>query len=170
MTTRPEGVFVNVPFDRPYRKLFRALVFAVHECGFVARCALEQDDSSRVRIDKLFDIIRDCPLGIHDLSRVTLDARNRLPRFNMPLELGIFLGAKRYGVPSQRKKSCLILERESYRYQKFCSDLAGQDVRAHGNTVDRAIRVTRNWLRTARPTNAMPGADHIVTRYLAFLR
>jgi hypothetical protein len=110
VTTRTVGVFLNVPFDRPYRKLFRALVFTVHECGFIARCALEEDDSSRVRVEKLYTIIRQCPLGTHDLARVTLDSVNRLPRFNMPLELGMFLGAKRYGDATQRSKSCLVLE------------------------------------------------------------
>ena len=46
-----ESVFINVPFDRRYSKLFRALVFAVHDCGLVARCALEGDDGSEARLD-----------------------------------------------------------------------------------------------------------------------
>jgi hypothetical protein len=163
-----DGVFINVPFDRPYRKLFHALVFAVHDCGFVARCALEEDDGSQVRMEKLYAIIRDCALGIHDLSRVTLDAENRLPRFNMPLELGIFLGAKRYGDRHQKRKSCLILERDRYRYQKFCSDLSGQDVREHHNDVFLAIAATRNWLHAARSSPAFPSAKSIEGRYLAF--
>jgi len=163
-----ESVFINVPFDRAYQKLFHALVFSVHECGFIARCALEGDDGSEVRMEKLYNIIRDSPLGIHDLSRVTLDSANRLPRFNMPLELGVFLGAKRYGDQKQKAKSCLILERERFRYQEFCSDLSGQDIRAHGNRVDAAIAATRNWLRAARPHRSMPGAQLIASRYLDF--
>lgn len=170
MAPRPEGVFINVPFDRRYRKLFHALVFTVHECGFVARCALESDDGSQTRMDKLYDIIRDCPLGIHDLSRTTLDSANRLPRFNMPLELGIFFGAKRYGGSEQRRKSCLILERDLYRYQKFCSDIAGQDIRAHNDTAEAAIMAVRNWLRAARPHARMPGGGVLARRYLQFRR
>ena len=164
-------VFLNVPFDRLYRKLFHALVFAVHECGFVARCALEQDDGSQVRLEKLYEIIGNCRFGIHDLSRTTLDSVNRLPRFNMPLELGIFLGAKRYGGPRHRQKSALILEREPYRYQKFCSDIAGQDIRAHYNTAADAITAVRNWLRAANPAHrGLPGAAAIEFRYLRFRR
>jgi len=72
-----------------------------------------------VRLDKLYEILGECRFGIHDLSRTTLDTRSQLPRFNMPLELGIFLGAKRYGGASQAKKSCLILDRDQYRYQIF---------------------------------------------------
>jgi hypothetical protein len=116
-----QSVFVNVPFDNRYVKLFHALVFAVHDCGFVCRCALESDDGSDVRFDKLVTIIRSCRYGIHDISRTTLDGANRLPRFNMPLELGLFLGAKRFGSAEQQRKTCLILERDPYRYQKFCS-------------------------------------------------
>lgn len=170
MAKRPEGVFINVPFDRRYSKLFHALVFTVHECGFVSRCALESDDGSEIRINKLYQIIRDCALGIHDLSRTTLDKANRLPRFNMPLELGIYLGAKHFGDLSQKRKSALILEREAYRYQKFCSDLAGQDIRAHNNTVVEAIRAVRDWLRSARSSAVIPGAAVIAQRYIAFRR
>jgi len=64
----------------------------------------------------------------------------------MPLELGIFLGAKRFGNKSQKQKRCLILDIECHRYQKFISDLAGMDIRDHDGDPDRAIDCTRNWL------------------------
>jgi hypothetical protein len=168
MPRKRQSVFINVPFDRRYTKLFRALVFTVHDCGFISRCALEGDDGSQARLAKLFDIIRDSPLGIHDLSRTTLDRANRLPRFNMPLELGMFLGAKRYGDRRQRLKSCLILERDRFRYQAFCSDLAGQDIRAHNNSVADAIAATRNWLQSARGGRAFPSGAMIERHYLQF--
>ncbi|HEY2066264.1 MAG TPA: hypothetical protein VGG84_09935 [Gemmatimonadaceae bacterium] len=170
MAATPESVFINVPFDRNYRKLFHALVFTVHECGFVSRCALESGDGSEIRISKLYAIISDCALGIHDLSRTTLDRVNRLPRFNMPLELGIYLGAKHFGDASQRRKSALILERDRYRYQKFCSDLSGQDIRPHNDTVADAIRSVRAWLRSARPGADIPGPSTIARRYVNLRR
>jgi hypothetical protein len=37
-------------------------------------------------------MIGECELGIHDLSRV--DTYGQLPRFNMPLELGLFLALR----------------------------------------------------------------------------
>ena len=87
----------------------------------------------------------------------------------MPLELGIFLGAKRFGNPTQREKSGLILEREPYRYQIYCSDIAGQDIRAHGNTAKTAIWAVRNWLSTARSeTVAIPSPRRIAERYITF--
>jgi hypothetical protein len=168
MPTSGEAVFINVPFDARYKKLFDALVFAVHDCGFVARSAREQDDGSQVRLDKLYDIIADCRFGIHDLSRTTLDTKHRLPRFNMPLELGIFLGAKRYGGVKHSWKSCLILDRDPYRYQIFCSDIAGQDIRAHHNDVGEAITAVRDWLRISGSSGRMPGARRMQERYVEF--
>ena len=168
MPARADAVFINVPFDRRYKKLFDGLVFAVHACGFVARCAREQDDGSQVRVDKLYDIIADCRYGIHDLSRTSLDSANRLPRFNMPLELGIFLGAKRFGGPAQSKKSCLILAKDRYRYQIYCSDIAGQDIRAHEDQLRKAIAAVRDWLRGVRASTSIPGPAAIATRYARF--
>src|SRR6266446_2651699 len=105
------SVFINCPFDAEYQQLFEALVFAVYECGFIARSARESRDASQVRIDKIFRIIAECRYGIHDISRTELDTTSQLPRFNMPLELGMFLGAKYYGNKTQREKVCLVLDR-----------------------------------------------------------
>ena len=46
-------------------------------------------------------LISASPRSIHDLSRVEL-GENELPRFNMPFELGMALGAKRFGGPAHR--------------------------------------------------------------------
>ncbi len=109
-----QNVFINCPFDEPYLPLFRALVFAVFECGLIPRCAQEIYDAGQVRIEKIASLIRDCRWGIHDISRTDLNPRG-LPRFNMPLELGLFLGAARFGSGPQTRKSCLVLDRERYR-------------------------------------------------------
>jgi len=161
-------VFVNCPFDDDYRPMFEALVFAIHDCGFLARCSLEVSDASQVRIDRIGAIIGSCRLGIHDISRTELDADNGLPRFNMPLELGMFLGAKRFGSPKHKAKTCLILDIEKYRYQKFISDIAGQDIAAHHGRPEDAITAVRNWLSAARPGIRIPGGATIASHYAAF--
>jgi hypothetical protein len=109
-------------------------VFTVSVCGFVPRCSLEHDDASQVRLEKIYRLIGSSSFGIHDISRTELDGENHLPRFNMPLELGFFLGAKQFGAGRHRSKRCLILDRDRYRFQKFISDIAGQDIKAHGNS------------------------------------
>lgn len=140
-----DDVFINCPFDPDYAPIFRALVFAVHALGFKPRTARELDDCGQTRIDKLYTLIEDCRYGVHDLSRTELDPVNRLPRFNMPLEPGIFPGARRFGDEQQARKRAPILDIEPYRYQRFISDLAGVDIHAHGEAT-RAITELRDWL------------------------
>lgn len=162
------SVFINCPFDRRYLNLFHAIIFTVHDCGYIARCAQEINDTSQIRVSKIFQIISECRIGIHDISRTQLDKASKLPRFNMPLELGMFLGAKAYGTRKQRDKLCLVLDRESYRYQKFCSDIAGQDISAHGGKVELAVSAVRDFLRSARRGAMIPGGAKIYRRYAAF--
>ena len=163
-----DNVFINCPFDSDYKPLFDAIVFAVHDCGFIARCALEAGDASQVRIDKIYNIIEDCWYAIHDLSRTELDETFCLPRFNMPLELGIFLGAKRFGTKKQLKKKCLVMDRELHRHQKFISDLAGQDVPAHNNSPEEVVRIVRNELLSASKRRTIPSGGIIWRRYQDF--
>jgi hypothetical protein len=107
------------------------------------------------------DLIGKCPLGIHDISRTGLDPGSELPRFNMPFELGLFLGARRFGGRGQKNKHCLILDEERYRYQKYLSDIAGQDIDAHGNDPMKAITKVRDFLRTHSGGRALPGGSVI---------
>lgn len=163
------NVFLNCPFDPAFRPLFQAIIFAVHDCGYIARCSLEIDDASEVRIEKISKVIASCRFGIHDISRTELDASTGLPRFNMPLELGIFLGAKRFGRAEQKRKSCLILDMERYRFQQYISDIAGQDIVAHAGRPEAAIKAVRDWLSNATPKAIrIPSAATITTRYRSF--
>lgn len=166
------SVFINAPFDQTHWDLFHAMVFTVLDCGFSPRCAVETDDGSQVRIEKLFGIIEECRLGIHDISYTALDPATGLPRFNMPLELGIFLAAKRFGNPRQRRKNCLVLDGEPYRYQKFISDIAGQDIRSHQRQPRQAVQLVRNWLRSAERDAVHPAvipSDEVIwLRYESF--
>ncbi|HEX6087385.1 MAG TPA: hypothetical protein VF266_22830 [Thermoanaerobaculia bacterium] len=162
-------VFINCPIDAAYRPLFEAIVFTIHDCGFAARSALEVTDTSQVRIEKISRIIADCKFGVHDISRTDADPVTRLPRFNMPLELGLFLGAKRFGTGKQKLKNCLVLDVERYRYQRFMSDIAGQDIVAHDGTPEVAVRVVRDWLSDAQsPARRIPGGAAMVRRYETF--
>lgn len=144
-----KAVFINCPFDGAYLPFFHAIVFTVLRCGFRPRCALETVDSAGTRISKIEKMIEECPLGIHDISRTELNAAG-LPRFNMPLELGLFLGAKRFGDKTQVRKRCLVLDVEPYRYQAFMSDIAGQDIEAHANDIPMLIGKVRLFLNAAK--------------------
>ena len=162
------SVFLNCPFDEQHRQIMEAIVFAVYDCGFVARCSLEESDSSNVRLDKIMRIVAGCKFGIHDISSTDLDADSNLPRFNMPLELGIFLGAKQFGAGRHRQKNCLIMDREKYRHQKFISDLAGNDVCSHDGDPGAAIGEVRSWLSDLSGRRLIPGKNRITGRYAEF--
>jgi hypothetical protein len=164
------SVFINCPFDPPYEPMMRALTFAVYDCGFFPRSSLEEDNAGEVRYQKIIRIIDECRFGIHDISRVQLDRSTRLPRFNMPLELGLFLGATAFGSDRNRGKRCLILDRDAFRYQKFCSDISGQDIRRHSAEPAKAIAVIRDWLSIPAAQNevVVPSGSIIVERYKLF--
>ncbi len=139
-------VFLNCPFDDDYQPLLRAAVFSIHACGFKARIALENTGSESVRLDRLVQLIGECGLGIHDLSRVRLSSATELPRFNMPFECGVFYGARRFGAQAQRRKRFLLLDKEPFQYQKTMSDAAGLDPRVHGDDPERLIACIRDFL------------------------
>jgi hypothetical protein len=163
-----DSVFINCPFDDGYAHLFRALTFAVLDCGFTPRSTLESLDCSEPRIEKIKRLVRDCRYGIHDLSCTEVDEISGLPRFNMPLELGIFVGAATFGAGRHRTKQTLILEREKYQYQKYISDIAGQDIFSHQGNEHLLIKCVRDWLSNHAAQTKLPGGSHIYARYLAF--
>ena len=70
----------------------------------------------------------------------------------------------------QKRKKCLVLDKELYRYQQFISDIAGQDIQAHNNEVETIVRVVRNWLRNASGRQTIPGGNIIWERYQTFSR
>jgi hypothetical protein len=44
-----DNVFINCPFDKQYKPVFSAIVFAIHDAGFIARRSLEVIDSGQTR-------------------------------------------------------------------------------------------------------------------------
>lgn len=76
-------------------------------CGFIHKSALEEEDATNNRLDKIIRLIKNCRFGIHDISRVELD-QAQLPRFNMPFEFGIYFGAKHFGEKEQKYKSAIV--------------------------------------------------------------
>src|SRR5262245_29911477 len=161
-------VFINCPFDLEYRPFFRAITFVVIRSGFRARCALETDDATENRCEKIFKIIKDCRYGIHDISRTELDRTHNLPRFNMPLELGIFLGAKRFGTKEHKPKTCIVFDRDRYRYQKYISDIAGHDIHSHDSDLKTLIEKVATWLRDQSRDDKIPGGRKMVKEFATF--
>ena len=164
-----QSVFINCPFDSAYEPLFHGLIFAVRHMNLVPRSALDPSDAGQPRFDKILDLIENCKYSIHDISRTEVDPHHGLPRFNVPFELGLDLGCKRYGKHSE-PKTALILDVDRYRYRTFLSDIAGFDVEEHDGRVAKVITVVRNWLRHAsdRISVKAPSGETIYARYQAF--
>jgi hypothetical protein len=112
-------------------------------------------------------IIDVCSFSIHDLSRTDLDSRTNLPRFNMPFELGLYLGCKHFGGRRHSDKRTLVMDSEPYRYQKFLSDLAGRDIEAHNGEPAQAIKSVRNWLAT-HTKRTLAGPKTMAERFTEF--
>ena len=163
-------VFINCPFDDTYLEVFRATIFVIVRSGFRPRCALETDDASENRFEKICAIIAECNYGIHDISRTEPGAKSKLPRFNMPLELGVFLAAKRFGFRQQKSKRCIIFDAKPYRYQKFISDISGQDIHSHGGSTAVLIKELASWLRSKSHDPKVPGGHKMVGEFKALKR
>lgn len=146
--TAPFGssVFVNCPFDQHYMPILRAVLFAIIDLKFEPRIATERLDSAEPRIQKLYTLIRQSRLAIHDLSRIKARKKGEMFRLNMPFELGLDVGCRAYGTAQHKSKRCLILETHRFRFQKALSDIAHSDIRAHGDKPQRALKAVHDWL------------------------
>jgi len=79
----------------------------------------------------------------------------------MPLELGLFLGCKRFDATTQRKKACLIFGPGTLLYRKFISDIPEQDIHAHIGDPEEAITELRSWLRAvSKPQRPLGRCRH----------
>lgn len=162
------SVFVNCPFDKDYLPLLHAMLFAIHDCGFVARTALEETGAREQRIAKICRLLEASRLSIHDISRTTLSLR-RYPRMNMPFECGIAYGLHVFSGDSDR--NLLVMEAEAYSGQKTLSDLAGTDPKHHENKPEKVVNAVRAFLALNRTDGARTrGATAIWGRYELFKR
>ncbi|CAN5495620.1 hypothetical protein BH10ACI1_BH10ACI1_21310 [soil metagenome] len=139
------NVFINCPFDDAYKSLLRPLLFTILYFQFNPKIASERSDSGEERIDKICDFIKSSKYSIHDLSRLKSMEKDEFARLNMPFELGIDYGSRKFAENHFGEKKFLILEKERYDYSKALSDLAGIDIKSHSDNAEDIIRVVRNW-------------------------
>ncbi len=152
------NVFVNCPFDKRYRPLLRPLLFTIIYLQLRPRIALEAIDSGEMRLEKIVRLVRKSKFAIHDLSRAQAAKAGELYRLNMPFELGVDYGCRRFGTARQKGKQTLVLEAEPHRYKAALSDLAGADGACHHNDPYKIIGAVRDWLRNCCLDEAAPPA------------
>jgi hypothetical protein len=162
------NVFINCPFDHQYLELLRPLLFTLVFLGYTPRIASERSDSLESRIEKICGLIRDSRYTIHDLSRLRASEGGELYRMNMPFELGIEYGCRLFGADRLGEKRCLILEKDQYDFKRAMSDLAGIDIKSHGNQPVRIVRAVRNWFYETVGVRKIEGASAIWYRFTDF--
>lgn len=163
-----QNVFINCPFDKEYKPLLRALIFELLYLGFIPKLS-QTLSSSSIRINQIKDLIKSSKYGIHDLSRSKAMKIDELPRFNMPYELGLDIGALEFGNKKLKSKRVLILETEKYHYQKVISDIAGQDIENHNDDPKALITKVRNWFSANLINETIVGQSVIWIAYNQFL-
>jgi hypothetical protein len=157
-SNRSIGVFINCPFDKQFQPLHDAIIFAVSYCQLQVRSGLLLADSGETRLMRILRLLEQSRFSIHDLSRVELSEHNRLPRFNMPLELGLALGMKHLGRSHLRDHVVVVLDSDPHRYKQSTSDLAGVDIGWHENDPAKAVTVVRDALGGHVPSPLPSGA------------
>ena len=161
------NVFVNCPFDEDYDHILQAVLFCLVRFGLKPRIATERSDAGEPRINKILDLIQSSRYSIHDLCRCQARNEGEYYRLNMPFELGLDFGCRRYGGGRLATKVILVLEEQRYRYQAAISDLAGSDIEAHHGDYQLAVRKVRNWL-AGMPNFEAIGAARVLADYEDF--
>ena len=149
MSIFQDSVFINCPFDESYHVLLQCMLFTVVTLGFQPRIALEATDAGVVRLEKITSLIKESQYSIHDLSKIRSSKEGEYYRLNMPFELGIDYGCRRFS--SEKKfasKRFLVLGGEQYEYMKALSDISGIDIQYHDNEPINLVKSIRNWFVT----------------------
>ncbi|MEP7268770.1 MAG: hypothetical protein ABI844_14170 [Saprospiraceae bacterium] len=162
------NVFINCPFDNDYTSLLRPMAFTIVYLDYEPNIS-QTLSSSNIRIDQIKKHIKVCKYSIHDLSRCKAQLHGELPRFNMPFELGLDIGANEYGSKKLKSKKILILESEKYHYQKVLSDISGQDIEDHKDDPLTLILKVRNWFSNIAKEKVLVGHKRIWFHYNEFL-
>lgn len=134
----PAEVFLNIPYDGKFERLFLAYIAGISAFGLTTRATLEIPSRLR-RLEKIRALIEACRYSIHDLSRVELDRRApRTPRFNMPFELGLAVAHRKKA--SGGEHHWFVCEAKHLRLLKSLSDLNGTDPYIHDGKIKGVFR------------------------------
>src|SRR2546425_13148659 len=84
---RPARVFLNIPYDEKFEKLYLGYIAGVSAFGLIARATLQLRASIRM-LDRILALLKVCPVLLHDLSPEEVARLPQSPpRFNVPLAL-----------------------------------------------------------------------------------
>jgi hypothetical protein len=134
---RIQSVFLNIPYDAQFENLYLAYIAGLTQLGLKINVTLAVPNQGR--LERIIRLIEDSDVSIHDLSRIELSSG--IPRFNMPLELGLALYRSHATKGWHR---VFVFEKTAYRAQRSTSDINGIDLQIHRGTPKGVMVGLRN--------------------------
>ncbi|MEO6133161.1 MAG: hypothetical protein ABIQ02_15070 [Saprospiraceae bacterium] len=169
MPNKPERkyIFINCPFDKEYSKLFKVLIFSLLYLELYPIFS-KTVSGDKIRVIEIIKLIKKSKFAVHDLSRNQAKSKGEMARFNMPFELGLDIGSKKFGGRKYSNRKILILDTEPHDYDKYIGDISGQDIECHKNNPETLISVVRDWQSRIYPKNKIPGTTKIWNAFNQF--
>ena len=149
---RRTSIFINAPYGPAHQDLFIGYVVGAVSLGLTPRAAIETYDSTASRLERIAALLRGCRYSLHDLSAVALDTHLGVPRFNMPLELGMAI-QEQYRTAGPASHRWVAFDAEQYRVDVSTSDLRGYETVNHGGRPEGVLRGIFNNLQSERPVS-----------------
>jgi hypothetical protein len=146
---RIESVFLNIPYDKQFEDLYLAYIVGLTQLGLRVNATLAVPNQGR--LEAIIQLIERSDFSIHDLSRIELS--EGIPRFNMPVELGLALYRSHIAKGRHR---VFVLESKAYRAQRSTSDINGIDPQIHGGTPKGVMAGLRNIFRQPGNVTTVP--------------
>ncbi len=142
---RIKSVFLNIPYDAAFEDLYLAYIVGLTQLGLRVNATLAVPNQDRLQT--IIRLIEASGFSIHDLSRI--EASHGVPRFNMPVELGLALYRSHV---TKGKHRVFVFESKPYRAQRSTSDVNAIDPHIHHGTPKGLMGSLRNIFR--QPGNA----------------
>ncbi len=146
---RVESVFLNIPYDHAFEELYLAYIVGLTQLGFRVHAALAIPNQGRLAT--IIGLIEQSKFSVHDLSRV--EVSRGVPRFNMPVELGLALYRSHV---TKGKHRVFIFESKAHRAQRSTSDVNGIDPQIHRGTPKGLMSALRNIFRQPGDVTTVP--------------
>ena len=121
---RVQSVFLNIPYDAEFEELYLAYIVGLTQLGLKINATLALPNQDRLK--RIVGLIEKSDVSIHDLSRI--ESSSGIPRFNMPLELGLALFRSHV---TRGRHRVFVFEKKAYRVQRSTSDVNGIDPQIH---------------------------------------
>jgi len=146
---RTRSVFLNIPYDDQFEELYLAYIVGLTQLGLQINATLAIPNQGR--LERIVELIEKSDVSIHDLSRIELSSG--IPRFNMPLELGLALYRSH---TTKGRHRVFVFEKKAYRMLRSTSDISGIDAQIHKGRPKGVMVGLRNIFHQTRRTTTVP--------------